>query len=100
MTLKLPTNTNRYRLASEHGGFLIPAGQSCPTTSDCQLEFQSDGNLVSFYNGVCLWNSATVGRGVWVVCQEVELWLYIVDGDGNIIWDTSSGPTVFLEEDE
>ncbi len=62
---------------------------NCGVGYDCILEFQGDGNLVTYYKGVPLWNSRTGGgSGTLFVCTAAPPYLYINNAGGGRVWDT------------
>ncbi|MCJ1251674.1 hypothetical protein MMC30_008909 [Trapelia coarctata] len=62
---------------------------SCGSPSLCSLNFQGDGNLVTYYNHTPLWSSGTAGTGQKMVCLDAAPWIEILDAAGNVIWDTT-----------
>lgn len=55
----------------------------------CSMNFQGDGNLVTYFNSTPLWSSGTSGVGSEMVCIDEEPWIQILDGSGKVVWDTS-----------
>jgi hypothetical protein len=67
-----------------------PAG--C-VTNDCLLAFQTDGNLVSYFNGVPTWFTGTGdGQGAWLAFYDAEPYIVIYNADYTPIWDTTMTP--------
>ena len=56
--------------------------------SKLALKFQSDGNLVEFYNGKPVWDSKTAGKGTKLVLLDAYPLLTILDTDGNVAWNS------------
>jgi hypothetical protein len=53
------------------------------------MNFQGDGNLVTYYNNIPQWSSGTGGTGATMVCLDTAPWIQILDVNGNVIWDTT-----------
>jgi hypothetical protein len=67
-----------------------PAG--CDT-NDCVLAFQSDGNLVSYFNGVPTWFTGTGGgQGAWLDFFDVEPYIVIYNAAFQPIYHTPITP--------
>jgi hypothetical protein len=68
----------------------MPAG--C-ITNDCVLAFQSDGNLVSYFNGIPTWFTGTGGgQGAWLVFFDIEPYIVIYNAAYYPIWHTPITP--------
>ena len=61
----------------------------CGSPSLCDMIFQGDGNLVTYYNNVPQWSTGTAGVGNTMVCLNEAPWIQILDASGNVIWDTT-----------
>lgn len=70
-------------------GHTIPNGGSCSSPNTCDLVFQGDGNLVSYYNGSPLWASGTNPQGQSMVCLNHAPWIQILNTSGSVIWTTT-----------
>lgn len=70
-------------------GHAIPNGGSCSSPNTCDLVFQGDGNLVSYYNGSPLWASGTNPQGQSMVCLNHAPWIQILNANGSVIWTTT-----------
>ena len=57
----------------------------------CLLAFESDGNLVKYYNGTVLSASGTEGVGVSLECINQSPWMQIYNSVGQVIWDAVQG---------
>lgn len=64
----------------------------CTPSTFCQLSFQNDGNLVVYAGTTAIWNSQTGGRGAAIQIQNVQPYIFMINGQGTIIW-SSGGPT-------
>ena len=63
------------------------SGKTTPNCNGaCQMVFQGDGNLVTYYGSQPLFNSSTTGRGVVMACVNVIPYLEVFDADGWLIW--------------
>jgi hypothetical protein len=62
---------------------------SCGSPSVCDLTFQGDGNLVTYYNGTPQWSTGTAGVGSTMKCLNAAPWIQILDASGNVVWDTT-----------
>ena len=60
----------------------------------CTCYFQGDGNLVTYYAGKALFNTATEDRGTLFVCTENAPYLLVYNSAGTAIWTTGLGGTV------
>jgi len=65
------------------------SGSDCEVESSCNMTFQGDGNLVTYFMGVPLWDSGTQGVGVSMVCLDVEPWIKILGAGGEEVWNTT-----------
>ncbi|KAK5994330.1 hypothetical protein PT974_04803 [Cladobotryum mycophilum] len=63
--------------------------QGCGSPSQCRLQFDSNGNLATTYQGAVQWSSGTSGRGNTLVMINHAPWIQIKDASGNVIWDTT-----------
>jgi hypothetical protein len=61
----------------------------CGSPSLCDMTFQGDGNLVTYYNNIPQWSTGTAGVGNTMVCLNKAPWIQILDASGNVIWDTT-----------
>ena len=60
---------------------------SVDCSGGCTLEFQGDGNLVTYQGGNAIWSSGTGGSGAEVlVFRNSAPWIFLIDGAGNLIW--------------
>jgi hypothetical protein len=68
-------------------------GNLCGTNSDSpslwHINFQGDGNLVTYYNNVPQWSTGTAGTGATMLFLGTAPWIQILDVNGNVIWDTT-----------
>jgi len=63
------------------------------TTNDCELAFQSDGNLVSYFNGVPTFFTGTGdGQGAWLAFFDIEPYIVIYNAANQPIWHTPITP--------
>ena len=62
---------------------------SCGNPTQCQMSFQGDGNLVTYYGSTAEWSTGTAGTGAKMVCTNEEPWIQILNDSGNVIWDTT-----------
>lgn len=83
----LDTTNPNGEVAVWSSGHTVSAGCSSPST--CDMVFQSDGNLVTSYNGVAQWSTGTAGVGNTMMCLDVAPWIQILDASGNVVWDTT-----------
>lgn len=51
----------------------------------CTMNFQGDGNLVTYVDWSALWASGTEGVGSVLSCIDEEPWMR----GGNVVWDTN-----------
>ena len=65
---------------SNTGGHTCPAG-----SSQCEIVFQSDGNLVVYVNGKALFNTGTQGKGNTLELNNTGL-LEIYNAAGTLIY--------------
>lgn len=68
-------------------GHTVSSG--CGSPSVCDLTFQGDGNLVTYYNGTPQWSTGTAGVGNTMKCLNAAPWIQILDASGNVVWDTT-----------
>lgn len=68
-------------------GHTISGG--CGSPSVCDMVFQGDGNLVTYYNGMPEWSTRTAGVGNTMKCLNTSPWIQILDASGNVVWDTT-----------
>ena len=61
----------------------------CGSPSLCDMVFQGDGNLVTYYNGAPQWSTGTAGVGNTMKCLNTAPWIQILDASGNVVWDTT-----------
>ena len=55
----------------------------------CRLVFQTDGNLVEYYNGKSIWSSKTLGhdRATLFFANKAPF-MYIINANQQVIWRT------------
>jgi hypothetical protein len=68
-------------------GHTVSSG--CGSPSLCDMIFQGDGNLVTYYNNTPQWNTGTQGVGSTMVCLNTAPWIQISDAAGKVVWDTT-----------
>jgi hypothetical protein len=62
---------------------------ACSTTSTCTCDFQGDGNLVTYVDGVAKWSSGTANEGHTVTFLNESPWIEIANAAGAVIWTTA-----------
>ena len=66
------------------------SGQTNPNCNGaCQLYFQSDGNLVTYYGTQPLFNTSTTGRGQRLVARGYSPYLIMWDAADNYLWSSA-----------
>jgi hypothetical protein len=77
----------------DNGEVQTTIGAANPDTcnSECNLDFQGDGNLVKYLNGAPFWDSGTAGQGSTLTALITSPWLEIKDQTGAVIWDGVNG---------
>jgi hypothetical protein len=61
----------------------------CGNPSLCEMFFQGDGNLVTYFNNTPQWDTGTQGVGNSMLCLDQAPWIKILDVSGNAVWDTT-----------
>jgi hypothetical protein len=62
-------------------------------TNECKLVFQSDGDFVSYFNGVPTWSTGTGGgQGKWLAFYDIEPYIVVYDAANRPIWHTPITP--------
>ncbi|KAL9609126.1 MAG: hypothetical protein Q9167_006087 [Letrouitia subvulpina] len=57
--------------------------------NSCRIDYQSDGNLVEYYNGKSIWQSGTSGHDhSTLYFSNTRPFMYIVNANQQIIWST------------
>ena len=60
---------------------------SVDCSGGCSLDFQDDGNLVTYQGGNAIWSSGTGGSAAEVlVFRNSAPWIFLLDSAGNLIW--------------
>jgi hypothetical protein len=55
---------------------------------NCMIVFQTDGNFVSYFDGVPTWETGTAGRGKSLVFFDIEPYIVVYDANEQPIWHT------------
>jgi len=62
---------------------------NCGSPSLCTMNFTTDGNLATYYDGTMEFSTGTTGTGATMVCLDEAPWIRILDAGGNVVWDTT-----------
>ncbi|MCY4119477.1 MAG: hypothetical protein OXG72_00960 [Acidobacteria bacterium] len=74
------------------GGQQLQPGEFIQARSSaCRLEFQTDGNLVAYHNGVAYWNAGTRGADGGSAAMQIDGNLVVYDATGAARWSTLTG---------
>jgi len=77
-----------------HGNLLWASFEtvpSCGSPNECTLAFQGDGNLVTYFNNIPLFNTQTGGgKGSLLVCTDLPPYLAVYNANGNEVWTTGA----------
>ena len=66
---------------------LWSSGKTVPNCNGaCQMVFQGDGNLVTYYGSQPLFNTSTTGQGTLMACKQTSPYLMVFDATGWMIW--------------
>jgi hypothetical protein len=70
---------------------IIPAGTTCGASGQyCRIQFQTDGNLVVYYNHTAAWYTGTgAGIGAWLQLYYTAPYIVIVGQSGQTVWSSS-----------
>jgi hypothetical protein len=70
---------------------VIPAGTTCGASGEyCRIQFQTDGNLVVYYNHTAAWYTNTgAGIGAWLQIYYTAPYIVIVGQNGQTVWSSS-----------
>ena len=79
-----------FRNADPRSIFWNSAATSPDCNGQCQMVFQSDGNLVVYKGNQPLWYSGTAGQGATLACLNQDPFLMIFDATGWLIWHAPS----------